>query len=80
MRGGAPQVRFEDAAKEKFDVVLDAIGGDYEERSLKVLKKGGHLAGVFTGHIIDQCEGGRRGPGEAAGGLGCGGEGGACVG
>ncbi|MFF8265961.1 NADP-dependent oxidoreductase [Streptomyces sp. NPDC016562] len=33
---------FEDAVKD-VDVVIDAIGGDYGQRSLKVLKPGGHL-------------------------------------
>lgn len=33
---------FEDAVAD-VDVVIDAIGGDYGQRSLKVLKPGGHL-------------------------------------
>ncbi|WP_407837110.1 NADP-dependent oxidoreductase [Streptomyces sp. DSM 116496] len=34
---------FEDAVTEEVDVVIDAIGGDYGTRSLKVLRPGGHL-------------------------------------
>lgn len=33
---------FEDAVRD-VDVVLDAVGGDHGQRSLKVLKQGGHL-------------------------------------
>ena len=38
--------RFEEVAK-RVDVVLDTIGGDTQERSWKILKKGGLLASVF---------------------------------
>ena len=37
--------RFEDIA-DKIDIVLDTIGGDTQERSWKVLKKGGLLASI----------------------------------
>lgn len=37
--------RFEDVA-DKIDIVLDTIGGDTQERSWKVLKKGGLLASI----------------------------------
>jgi NADPH:quinone reductase-like Zn-dependent oxidoreductase len=46
---GADQVidyqstRFENEIKEKVDVVFDLIGGDVQQRSYAVLRKGGHL-------------------------------------
>jgi NADPH:quinone reductase-like Zn-dependent oxidoreductase len=39
------QARFEDVARE-VDVVLDTIGGETQERSFKVLKKGGVLVSI----------------------------------
>jgi NADPH:quinone reductase-like Zn-dependent oxidoreductase len=37
--------KFEDVAR-KIDIVLDSIGGDTQERSWKVLKKGGVLVSI----------------------------------
>lgn len=43
------QERFEQVyANDPFDVVLDLVGGDYEQRSMKVLKKTGHFAHVMN--------------------------------
>ena len=39
------KARFEDVASD-VDVVLDTIGGDTQERSFKVLKKGGILVSI----------------------------------
>lgn len=38
--------KFEDALPEEMDVVYDLIGGDYINRSLKVLKKGGMILSI----------------------------------
>ena len=49
---GASQVidyrdaQFEKLLREKVDVVLDAIGGDTQQRSFLVLKEGGHLVAI----------------------------------
>ncbi len=39
--------KFEDVLSD-FDCVLDVMGGDYEARSVQVLKPGGHLLNVFN--------------------------------
>lgn len=54
-------VDFSDATKD-IDVVLDTIGGDYYERSLKVVRRGGHLVS-----LTEVIEGDRLAAGEAAG-------------
>ena len=41
------KTRFEDVVRD-VDVVLDTIGGDTQERSFKVLKKGGILVSLFS--------------------------------
>jgi NADPH:quinone reductase-like Zn-dependent oxidoreductase len=47
--------RFEDAVK-GVDVVLDTIGGDTQERSWKVLKKGGVLVALFDPPAQDKAK------------------------
>ncbi|MCX4690861.1 NADP-dependent oxidoreductase [Streptomyces sp. NBC_01408] len=47
---------FEDAVS-GVDVVLDAIGGEYARRSLKVLKPGGHLVTLLGDSVPDDAEG-----------------------
>jgi len=42
-----PVYRFEEVSSGPYDVVVDTIGGDYELRSIKLLKPKGHFA-----HII----------------------------
>jgi NADPH:quinone reductase-like Zn-dependent oxidoreductase len=47
----SPPPSFEAAAPGPYDLVLDAVGGDYEPRSLALLKRGperGHFAGVLA--------------------------------
>ena len=34
------------AAKERFDLIVDTIGGSYETASLRLLRRGGRLAGL----------------------------------
>lgn len=47
--------RFEDAAKpELFDVVVDTIGGDYEPRSLSVLKRNGYFANILNSGLSNK--------------------------
>lgn len=42
--------KFEEVCKDQpFDAVVDMIGGDYERRGWKVLKKKGTYVGIFTG-------------------------------
>src|SRR5476651_1554815 len=40
------EAKFEKVLREKIDVVLDAIGGDTQQRSFLVLKEGGHLVAI----------------------------------
>src|SRR6201981_1445131 len=40
------EAQFEKVLREKVDVVLDAIGGDTQQRSFLVLKEGGHLGAI----------------------------------
>jgi NADPH:quinone reductase-like Zn-dependent oxidoreductase len=44
--------RFEEVSP-KVDVVLDAIGGEHIDRSLKVLKEGGTVIGLPSGNSLD---------------------------
>ena len=44
-RSTTPTQRFEDIAR-NIDIVLDPIGGDTQERSWQVLKKGGVLLSI----------------------------------
>lgn len=54
--------RFEDASAEPYDLVVDLIGGDYELRSLPLLKRrGGHFAHVLNSGWLHQ-QGFLRGP------------------
>ncbi|GHJ48510.1 NADPH:quinone reductase [Catellatospora sp. TT07R-123] len=46
-------VDFEQAARD-VDVVLDTIGGDYEDRSLRTLRPGGILVGILNAGTADQ--------------------------
>jgi len=49
------QQRFEDVAR-KIDIVLDAIGGDTQERSWQVLKKGGILLSLVEPPSADKAK------------------------
>lgn len=42
------ETKFEDVLRD-YDVVLDAIGGEVRERSIRILKPGGHLATMIGG-------------------------------
>ncbi|WIA13205.1 hypothetical protein OEZ85_006797 [Tetradesmus obliquus] len=46
--------KFEDATAEPYDLVVDLIGGDYEWRSLPLLKRSGHFANILNSGFLHQ--------------------------
>jgi NADPH:quinone reductase-like Zn-dependent oxidoreductase len=46
--------RFEEASPEPYDLVVDLIGGDYELRSLPLLKRSGHFAHILNSGFLYQ--------------------------
>jgi NADPH:quinone reductase-like Zn-dependent oxidoreductase len=46
--------RFEEASPEPYDLVVDTIGGDYELRSLPLLKRSGHFAHILNSGFLYQ--------------------------
>lgn len=46
--------RFEDVSPEPYDLVVDTIGGDYELRSIKLVKKSGHFAHILNSGFLYQ--------------------------
>eukprot|EP00775_Hariotina_reticulata_P013537 gene13537-13663_t len=46
--------KFEEVSLEPYDVVVDTIGGDYELRSIKLLKPKGHFAHIINSGFLYQ--------------------------
>ncbi len=44
--------KFEDHGP--YDIVVDPIGGTYETRSLRSLKKGGHITNILSGGWVEE--------------------------